>query len=340
MAETKTDARPISPDQAADLIRDAGKVSGLAQIGILAHADELAAVQSVRLNRESLRLARRYGSGSPEAIQAGRRIDLHKSYRRALSAEFERATVPVPPSDPAAATVYGRVFSAAGKPLSRAKIDVFPATGKRAPTTTSGSDGAYLLKVPLDGPQNLSLRVLAGTKRNITPVLQTTPIRMDKGARIFRDLRIPPPPPPTPKSDGDRPPPKTPEMPDLVGMTESDARAALERLSVGSIRVTTETAAGTAPGTVVKQRPAKGTALKSSTRVALVVSARPAVKMPDLRRMTFQQAIVRLNQLGLRIGKVTGDQGKGRITGQKPKAGEEVMPGGAVDLRLARARHR
>jgi serine/threonine-protein kinase len=129
-------------------------------------------------------------------------------------------------------------------------------------------------------------------------------------------------------------------MPDLVGMTESDARAALERLGVGSIRVTTETAAGTAPGTVVKQRPAKGTALKSSTRVALVVSARPAVKMPDLRRMTFQQAIVRLNQLGLRMGKVTGDQGKGRITGQKPKAGEEVMPGGAVDLRLARARHR
>jgi hypothetical protein len=213
MAETKTDARPISPDQAADLIRDAGKVSGLAQIGILAHADELAAVQSVRLNRESLRLARRYGSGSPEAIQAGRRIDLHTS-------------------------------------------------------------------------------------------------------------------------------PKTPEMPDLVGMTESDARAALERLGVGSIRVTTKTAAGTAPGTVVKQTPAKGTALKSSTRVALVVSARPAVKMPDLRRMTFQQAIVRLNQLGLRIGKVTGGQGKGRITGQKPKAGEKVMPGGAVDLRLARARTR
>src|SRR5258708_37579578 len=106
MAETKTDPRPISPDQAADRIHDAGKVSGLAQIGILAHADELAVVQSVRLNRESLRLARKYGTGSPEAIQAGRRIDLHKSYRRAPATEFEHAAIPVPPSDPTAATVY------------------------------------------------------------------------------------------------------------------------------------------------------------------------------------------------------------------------------------------
>src|ERR1700688_2217472 len=116
MAETKSDPRPISPDQAADLLGDAGKVAGFAQIGILAHANEIAAAQSMRLNRESLRLARKYGTRSPEALQAGHRIDMHDSYRRALAAEFERAAIPVPPSDPAAATVYGRVFSSAGKP--------------------------------------------------------------------------------------------------------------------------------------------------------------------------------------------------------------------------------
>ena len=339
MAETKSDPRPLSPDQAADLIRDAGKVSGLAQIGILAHADEIAAVQSVRFNREALRLARRYGAGSPEAIQAGRRIDLHKSYRRALAIEFERAAIPVPESDPAAATVYGRVFAADGKPQSGAKVVVAStAATKVPPGATSGSDGTYLLKVPLDAPQDVRLRVLAGSKADAEILLETAPIRLDKGARVFRDLRLPPrQTPPKPKPDDNGLPPSAPVMPDLTGMSESDARFLLERQGIAAIRVTTETVAGTTAGTVVKQTPAKGTALKSSTRVVLAVGARPPVKMPDLTKMTFQEAIVRLNQLGLRVGKVTGDQEKGRVTGQSPSAGDEAAPGSAVDLRLGQA---
>jgi PASTA domain-containing protein len=337
MAERKTDPRPISPDKAADLIRDAGTVSGLAQVGILSHADEIAASQSVRLNRESLRLARKYGVGSPEAIRAGSRVDQHKSYRRALAAELDRATIPVPPSDPDAATVYGRVFSADGKPQSGKTIEAADDEGKVLASAAAGTDGTYLMRIPLKVPQNVSLRVLAGDKKNPEAVLESDPVRVDKGLRVFRDLRIAPPQTaPKPRPGGSGPPPAALEMPDLTKLSEHDARAVLERLGVTSIRTTTEIAATTAPGTVLKQTPAKGTALKTSTRVTLAVSARPPAKMPNLGGMTLQNATITLNQLGLKVGKVTGDQEKGRVTGQTPDAGEDAPSGGLVDLRLGR----
>jgi hypothetical protein len=329
MPDSKTDPRPVSPNQAADQVRDAGKVAGLAQVGILAHADEIATTQSVRLNREALRLARKYGATSPQAVQAARRIDLHKSYRSALGTELDRATVPVPPSDPAAATVYGRVFAADGKPQPKAKLGAF-AAGQSLQGATSGADGAYLLKVPLKVPQIVTLRVLAASGTGAQVQVESAPIRIDLGSRTFRDLRIP-----TPQV-----PPKPParfEMPDLTGLTEADARAVLERLGVTTVKVATEPVAGATPNTVVKQTPAKGAVLRSSTAVALVVSARPPIKAPDLSGMTFQEAIVRLNQLGLQIGKVTGDSEKGRVTGQAPKPGQDIAPGGTVDLRLRRA---
>jgi hypothetical protein len=337
MPDRKAQSRPISPDKAADQIRDAGKVSGLAQIGILSHADEIAAVQSVRLNRESLRLNRKYGAGSPEAIQAGRRMDQHKSYRRALVMEFDRATVPVPASDAGAATAYGRVFSADGKPQPGMVVEaVGAADGKALGRATTGADGAYLIKVPVESPQTLSLRVLSGDTQGAAT--ESDPVRVDKGTRVFRDLRIPPPQtPPKPKPGGGDTPPPAQEMPNLVGVSETNARTVLARLGVTSIKVTTETAAGTEPGTIVKQAPVQGTPVKASTKVVLVVSARAPIKMPDLGKMTLRDATIRLNQLGLKVGKVTGDQEKGRVTGHAPAAGEDVPPGGTVDLRLSRA---
>jgi hypothetical protein len=337
MPDSKKDPRPLSPNQAADQVRDAGTVAALAQIGILAHADEIAATQSVRLNREALRLARKYGATSPEAVQAARRIDMHQSYRSALGTELERATIPVPPSDPAAATIYGRVFSADGKPQPKAKVEAV-AAGQPLQSATSGADGLYLMRVPLKAQQDVTLRALAAGGAEAQVLVESGPIRIDQGSRTFHDLRIPAQQtPPRPQPGGGDTSPATSEMPDLTGLNESDARAVLERLGITAVRVVTETVAGARPGTVVKQTPAKGAAVGPSTHVALVVSARPPIKAPALRGMTLQEAIVRLNQLGLQVGKVTGDREKGRVTGQAPRSGADIAPGGTVDLRLGRA---
>jgi len=202
--------------------------------------------------------------------------------------------------------------------------------------SVTGSDGTYLIKVSVQGAQNVTLRALA--PKTETPAAESDLVRITNGTRVFRDLRIAAAQtPPKPKPSGsDTPPPKL-EMPDLVGLSEKDAHAALARLGISSINVTTQTAAGVPPGTVLKQSPAKGTALKSSTKVALVVSARAPIKMPDLRKMTLKDATIVLNQLGLMVGKVTGDPEKGKITGHTPGPGEDVAVGATVDIKLGRA---
>jgi hypothetical protein len=337
MAERKAETRPISPDKAADALRDAGKVSGLAQIAILSHADEIAAVQSARLNRESMRLARKYGPQSREALAAGLRVDQHKSYRSELAQELDRATLPVPAADPAAAIIYGRVFSADGKPQAKSAVEVLDASGKKVlGRAVTGSDGAYLIKLSAQGGQNVTVRAVA--PKTQTPAVESDAVRIVDGTRVFRDLRIAAvPTPPKPPSSGSDTPPTKLKMPDLVGLSEKDAAAALARLGISSITVTTDTATSVAPGTVLKQTPAQGTTLKSSTKVALVVSARAPIKIPDLGKMTLKDATIVLNQLGLKVGKVTGDQTKGKITGQTPAPGEEVAAGATVDIKLGRA---
>jgi hypothetical protein len=340
MAERRLDSRPVSPDQAADQVRDAGKVSGLAQIGILGHADEIATVQSVRLKRETLRLARKYGAASPQAVQAAVRVDQHKSYRRALAREFDRATVPVPAIDPNAAIVYGRVFAADGKPLSDWIVTVTGLSNSKTPPRSSptGADGAYLVSVPVKTAQKIGLRVIPADTKTTGEEFEAGPIQVDKGQRVFRDLRQPPPrqTPPKPGPGGDGAPPKPGRMPDLRGASEADARTILGGLGVTAIRVSTEAAAGATPGKVLKQSPAKDTALTLLSRVTLVVGARPPVSMPDLRGLTLQEAAVTLNQLGLKLGKVGGNPEKGRIKEQDPAAGEDAPAGGTVDLRFGK----
>jgi PASTA domain len=337
MAEQMAQARPLSPEQAADVLRDAGKVSGLAQIAILGHADEIAVAQSVRFKREALRLARKYGAQSPRAIGALSRIDLHNVYRRALARELARATVPVPAVDAAAATLYGRVLGADDEPQRKFVVQALDsASGKTAGRAVTGSDGVYLITIPLRDTAVVTLSATAPKAKG--SAVQSDSVAIANGARVFRDLRIVPQrTPPSPQPDGDGTRPRKRKMPDLVGMSEADARTVLTRLGVSSIKVAAETAPGTAAGIVLKQAPVKGAALKASANIALVISEQAPLKTPDLRKMTLAEAIVVLTRLGLKVGEVSGDRARGKIIRQTPPAGANAALGSAVDIKLRRS---
>jgi hypothetical protein len=336
MPEQKKETRPVSPEQGADILRDAGTVTGLAQIAVVSHADQIAASESVRFDREARRLAYKYGAQSPEALRALDRVDRHKSYRRALAREFQRAVVPMPPADAAAATIYGRVFSADGKPQPGFAVAAVAPSGKTLERTVTSADGLYLMKIA-DPEDELTLRASAPNSDIVAT--ESAPVRTANGARVFRDLRIPPEqPPPTPQPNGGDPSPQRHEMPKLVGMNATEARTTLKRLGItNTVSVTTDAAGpGAPPGTVLKQTPAAGSALDVSTAIALVVAAAP-VKLPDLRKMTLVDATVALNQLGLKVGKVTGEHTNTVIIDHTPGPGHDVPRGSPVDIKLGKA---
>ncbi len=125
--------------------------------------------------------------------------------------------------------------------------------------------------------------------------------------------------------------------PDLVGMTEANARAAIAAagLTVGTV---TRTASATVPsGSVVSQNPAAGTLVASGTAVDLVVSTGPAaVAAPDVVGMTEANARAAIAAAGLTVGTVTQTASAtvpaGSVVSQNPAAGTSLQPGATVDL--------
>ena len=334
MAKSEKQTGPLSPEQAAAEIDAAGKVSALAQIALLGRAGDLAAAQSVRLRRESLRLAERYGANSPRAQRAVARIEQHKSYVQALAIERSRASVDVPPSDPKGATIYGRVFAADGKPMPRAVVEAIAVdTGKPLDSVKTDPQGGYLMKLAVEAKAVVFVR--ASDPKTRAPVAETSPVEVTQGSRVFRDLRgsaaLPKPPPTPDDGAGDR------LMPNVVGMSQPQARAALTSRGVTSIEVQTEQASETRPDQVIAQKPAQGTKLTGKSKVLLVVSAAPSIKVPDLSKRTLQEATVMLNQANLAVGKVTGST-DGIVAGQTPEPGKEAPAGAAIDLRMGRKR--
>ena len=331
MADPKN--RPISPDQAVDELLAAGKVSTLAQIASLDLALQLADARAVRLQRETLRTATQYGADSEEAIEAEERIGPHVSYQRALRVERDRAAVPIPPAPASGGLIYGRVFTAAGKPAAKAVIEAVEARGDNVlGRAQTDAKGAYQIAVDAKAPADVRLRARAADSDSA--MLIGDPFRLLERARVHRDLRLaakgdsepPPTPPPTPSAT----------MPNLISMSEARARGVLEKLGVTKITVSTSQISTVPTGQVVKQAPDAGVAINPSTSVELVVSAAGDIVVPDLRRQTLEEATVTLNRVGLKVGEIGGERQNTVVTDQKPAPGQKVAPGTAVALKLAK----
>ncbi|HQL95100.1 MAG TPA: PASTA domain-containing protein, partial [Candidatus Hydrogenedentes bacterium] len=127
------------------------------------------------------------------------------------------------------------------------------------------------------------------------------------------------------------------EVPNVVGMTQAEAGAALvaAQLTLGTV---TEVYSDTVPaGEVISQNPAAGVMVAENTPVNLTVSKGPApVAVPNVVGMTQAAAEAALTGVGLAVGAVTEDLSAtvpaGQVISQNPAAGVEVAPGASVDL--------
>jgi len=132
----------------------------------------------------------------------------------------------------------------------------------------------------------------------------------------------------------------TVEVPDIVGMTESQARQALDN---AGLKMETEqeyiTNKSQQVGVVVDQDPAAGDTVNQGDTIKAKVSAE--LKMPDLLGMTQSQAEDALDKAGLKSVTVSETQVTdsgliGKVTAQDPKAGTLVTPDTRVSLEIGK----
>ena len=130
-------------------------------------------------------------------------------------------------------------------------------------------------------------------------------------------------------------------VPDVVGMTRSNADTALAggRMTTGT--VTEQCSAAVAAGRVISQTPAAGALAVPGTGVALVLSTGPCqVVVPNVTGLNLVQALNALTGAELVSGTVAEEFNEtvplGQVISQSPAAGVTVVAGSAVDIVLSK----
>lgn len=129
------------------------------------------------------------------------------------------------------------------------------------------------------------------------------------------------------------------EMPDLKGLSKSDAEAQLKKmgLKLGSVY---EKYSNEEAGTVIKQDPKAGTKISRGQTVDLTVSKGKQshkVSVPDVTGVSLDAAKAALQSRGLRVGSVSKQESRqaaGTVVSQSPASGE-VEEGSSISLVIA-----
>ncbi len=135
--------------------------------------------------------------------------------------------------------------------------------------------------------------------------------------------------------------PTTFKLPKLENMTEAQAKTAIKDagMTVGSI--TQDFSSTIKEGLVMGQSPAAGAKVPKGTVVDIVISKGPEkLLMPDLLGMDIEEAEELLEEMGLKLGKVTKSYSdkyeKDQVMKQSIKADREVKEGTKVNLVISR----
>jgi len=124
-------------------------------------------------------------------------------------------------------------------------------------------------------------------------------------------------------------------VPDLRTLTRENAASKLEESSLTLGRVTEESSSQP-NGTIIKQWPLPGVPAAADDKVDITVAKGQVV--PDLSRLTLNDARSQLRDAGLRPGRVesrVSDETRGTIIDQRPAPNAVVVPGNTVDVVLA-----
>jgi serine/threonine-protein kinase len=128
------------------------------------------------------------------------------------------------------------------------------------------------------------------------------------------------------------------DVPDLANLTQEAAAAALQEKGLKLGDVTTTYSESAAAGQVLDWDPKSGT--RKGDTVALTVSQGPEPRaIPDLTKMTYDEAAAALQALGLVVAKAErfdDDVPKNKIIGTRPAVGLQVDRGATVTVVISK----
>lgn len=129
-------------------------------------------------------------------------------------------------------------------------------------------------------------------------------------------------------------------VPNLNGLTEGEARAALHAVNLALFKASTEVSASAKPGTVLRQSVPAGQRLPPAHAVTVVL-AEELPKTPELVGLTREDATARAQQAGyaLQLGEPVNNatQPAGAVVEQSPPAATPYEKSKAIVVRLAAA---
>ena len=127
-------------------------------------------------------------------------------------------------------------------------------------------------------------------------------------------------------------------VPSVLGMSERDARAALQAKGFGVTLAKPKSAPSARPGTVVEQVPAAGASV-SKNSVVTIALAGGSVQVPQLVGLSVAEATMVIEQSGfqMQMGDPIGHPKieKGKVALQVPKAGSNYSTGRTITLSLS-----
>jgi eukaryotic-like serine/threonine-protein kinase len=132
--------------------------------------------------------------------------------------------------------------------------------------------------------------------------------------------------------------PRQVTVPNLEGLSEDDAAAALDDANLRLGEVTEQTSDEVEEGLVIEQNPASGERVDIRSPVDIVLSSGPElVVVPAVIGLTEDDAIAALDDAGLEVNSVSGpsDEPQGIVFDQDPVEGTEVDPGTTVTISVS-----
>ncbi|MGI8709183.1 MAG: Stk1 family PASTA domain-containing Ser/Thr kinase [Actinomycetota bacterium] len=127
-------------------------------------------------------------------------------------------------------------------------------------------------------------------------------------------------------------------VPDVVGISEVDARQELRAADLRVGRVTKEASTEVADGLVISSDPSEGTTVDEDSEVDLVISSGAAtVTVPDVIGSSEDEAIAALDAEGLAADSITApsDEAEGTVIAQEPAGGSEAAEGDTVTITVS-----
>jgi eukaryotic-like serine/threonine-protein kinase len=128
--------------------------------------------------------------------------------------------------------------------------------------------------------------------------------------------------------------PGTVKVPDVVGLTEADAK---KRIRAANLRISIEqeSSAKVAEGIVIRSDPSAGRPVDRQSKVTLVVSSGPQqVEVPDVTGQNQEDAVARLREEGLSavVREKASSEPVDTVVSQTPAGGQQVDQGSGVTI--------